>query len=45
VTTPEGPAVIESIDTQKKMVLLRYLKTDQTRRFPVNKFNALFVKK
>ncbi len=45
VITPEGPAVVESVDAQKKLVWLRYLKTDQTRRFPVNKFNALFVKK
>jgi cell fate regulator YaaT (PSP1 superfamily) len=45
VNTPEGPAVVESIDNQKKLVMLRYLKNDQIRRFPVNKFNALFVKK
>ncbi len=45
VSTPEGPAVVESIDAIKKQVLLRYQKSDQTRRFPVDKFNALFVKK
>ena len=45
VTTPEGAAVVESIDTQKKLVWLRYLKNDQTRRLPINKFNALFEKK
>ncbi|NTV06470.1 MAG: hypothetical protein HGA59_08200 [Chlorobiaceae bacterium] len=45
VNTPEGPAVVESIDVEKKLVLLHYLKSDQIRRFPVSKFNALFVKK
>lgn len=45
VSTPEGPAVVESIDTQKKLVWLRYQNSDQTRRIPVDKFNALFVKK
>ena len=45
VSTPEGPAMVESIDAQKKLVWLRYQNSDQTRRFPVDKFNALFVKK
>ncbi len=45
VNTPEGPAVVESVDAQKKLVWLRYLKSDQTRRLPLNKFHALFVKK
>ncbi len=45
VNTPEGAAVVESVDVQKKFVWLRYLKSDQTRRIPLNKFNALFVKK
>ena len=45
VSTPEGPAMVESIDAQKKLVWLRYQQSDQTRRFPVDKFNALFVKK
>ncbi len=45
VITPEGPAVVESIDAQKQLVWLRYLKSDQTRRLPVGKFNALFAKK
>jgi cell fate regulator YaaT (PSP1 superfamily) len=45
ISTPEGSAFVESIDTQKKLVLLRYQKNDQTRRFPLDKFNALFVKK
>jgi cell fate regulator YaaT (PSP1 superfamily) len=45
VNTPEGPALVESIDVQKKMIWLRYLKSDQTRKLPVNKFNALFAKK
>ena len=45
VNTPEGAAVVENIDTQKKLVCLRYLKNDQTRRIPVDKFNALYVKK
>lgn len=45
ISTPEGPAVVESIDAQKKLVWLRYLKSDQTRRLPAEKFNAMFVKK
>ena len=45
VTTPEGPAVVENVDAQKKLVWLRYQQSDQTRRFPADKFNALFVKK
>ncbi|MEI7825092.1 MAG: PSP1 domain-containing protein [Chlorobiaceae bacterium] len=45
VITPEGPALVESIDVQKKLVWLRYLKSDQTRRLPFSKFNALFAKK
>lgn len=45
LSTPEGSAVVESIDTQKKLVWLRYQKNDQTRRLPLDKFNALFVKK
>lgn len=45
VNTPEGAAVVEGVDVQKKFVWLRYLKSDQTRRLPLNKFNALFVKK
>ena len=45
VSTPDGPAMVESIDPQKKLVSLRYQISDQTRRFPVDKFNTLFVKK
>ncbi len=45
VSTPEGPAMVESFDAQKKLVWLRYQNSDQTRRFPVDKFNTLFVKK
>ncbi len=44
VSTPEGTAVVESVDSQKKMVWLRYQKSDQTRRFPLERFNALFAK-
>ncbi len=45
VSTPEGPAMVESFDAQKKLVWLRYQTSDQTRRFTVDKFNTLFVKK
>ncbi|NTW56033.1 MAG: hypothetical protein HGB20_03175 [Chlorobiaceae bacterium] len=45
VSTPEGPAVVESVDPQKKMVLLRYQKNDQVRRLTADKFNSLFVRK
>ena len=45
VNTPEGAAVIENIDAQKKLVFLRYLQGGQTRRIPVEKFNAMFEKK
>ena len=45
VNTPEGAAVVESVDSQKKMVFLRYLKNDQTRRLTLDNFNAMFVKK
>ena len=45
ISTPEGSAVVESIDAQKKLVWLLYQKNDQTRRFPLDKFNALFVQK
>ncbi|NTW10958.1 MAG: hypothetical protein HGA26_06335 [Chlorobiaceae bacterium] len=45
VSTPEGPAVVENVDTQKKVVMLRYQKSDQTRRFSAEKFNSLFVRK
>ncbi len=44
LSTPEGQAVVESVDTEKKLVLIRYQKSDQTRRFPIDKFNAIFVK-
>ncbi len=45
VSTPEGPAVVDSVDGQKKLVWLRYLKSDQKRRFSAEKFNSLFAKK
>lgn len=45
VSTPEGPAMVESVDLQKKLVWLRYQKSDQTRRFTAEKFNSLFVRK
>ncbi|MEI6756868.1 MAG: PSP1 domain-containing protein [Chlorobium sp.] len=45
VSTPEGPAVVENVDAQKKLIWLRYLKSDQTRRFTADKFNSLFAKK
>jgi cell fate regulator YaaT (PSP1 superfamily) len=45
VSTPEGPAVVESVDAQKKLVWLRYQKSDQRRKFPVEKFLSMFVKK
>jgi cell fate regulator YaaT (PSP1 superfamily) len=45
VSTPEGPAVVENVDTQKKTVWLRYQKSEQARRFTIEKFNSLFIKK
>ncbi|EAT58460.1 PSP1 C-terminal conserved region [Chlorobium ferrooxidans DSM 13031] len=45
VATPEGAAVVESIDAQKKLVWLHYEKSDQKRKYPIEKFNALFIKK
>lgn len=45
VSTPEGTAFVESTDTQKKLVWLRYEKSDQRRKFAIEKFNALFLKK
>jgi cell fate regulator YaaT (PSP1 superfamily) len=45
VSTPEGAAVVESIDSQKKLVWLRFQKNDQKRKYPVDKFFALFAKK
>jgi len=45
VNTPEGDAVVEYVDVQKKLVSLRYQKNDQIRRLPLDKFNAMFVKK
>ncbi|NTW69041.1 MAG: hypothetical protein HGB23_04245 [Chlorobiaceae bacterium] len=45
VSTPDGTAFVESTDTQKKLVWLRYEKSDQRRKFPIEKFNALFLKK
>ncbi len=45
VSTPEGPAVVDSVDAQKKMVWLRYQKSDQVRRLTADKFNSLFVRK
>jgi cell fate regulator YaaT (PSP1 superfamily) len=45
VNTPEGAAVVENIDVQKKLIWLRYLKGDQIRKLSVDNFNALFVKK
>ncbi len=45
ISTPEGAAVVENIDPQKKLVWLRYQKNDQTRRIPLDKFNALSVNK
>jgi len=45
ISTPEGAAVVENIDPQKKLIWLRYQKNDQTRRIPLDKFNALSVNK
>jgi len=45
VTTPFGEAVVESIDPQKKLVWLRYVRNDQKRKIPFEKCNILVVKK
>ncbi|MCF8382381.1 MAG: hypothetical protein K9G39_02125 [Chlorobium sp.] len=45
VSTPSGDAVIESVDMQKKLVLLRYIRNDQKRKIPFDKCRTLFVKK
>jgi cell fate regulator YaaT (PSP1 superfamily) len=45
VSTPSGEAVVESVDTQKKFVLLRYVRNDQKRKVPFDKCNTLFVRK
>jgi cell fate regulator YaaT (PSP1 superfamily) len=45
VSTPEGPAVVESVDPQRKMIWLRYQQSDQSRRITADKFNSLFVRK
>lgn len=45
VNTPEGAALVENIDVQKKLVYLRYLKSEQTRRLSIDKFNAMFVRR
>jgi len=45
VSTPSGEAVIESVDMQKKLVLLRYIRNDQRRKIPFDKCPTLFVKK
>ncbi|NTV92622.1 MAG: hypothetical protein HGA72_04935 [Chlorobiaceae bacterium] len=45
LSTPDGPAIVESIDTRKKLVCLFYQKGEMRRRFPIEKFNSLFIKK
>lgn len=45
VSTPSGEAVIEDVDMQKKLVLLRYIRNDQRRKIPFDKCRTLFVKK
>ncbi|MEI6846528.1 MAG: PSP1 domain-containing protein [Chlorobiaceae bacterium] len=44
VSSSEGAAVVESIDVQKKLIWLRFQKSDQRRKYPVDKFFALFTK-
>jgi cell fate regulator YaaT (PSP1 superfamily) len=45
VTTAEGSAVVESVDTQKKIVWLRYVNGGQKKRLSLEHFNSMFVKK
>ncbi|MCF8215960.1 MAG: hypothetical protein K9I59_04085 [Chlorobium sp.] len=45
VTTSSGEAVVESVDMQKKLVLLRYVRNDQRRRVPFDKCRSLFTSK
>lgn len=45
VTTPEGSAVVESIDTQKRIIWLRYVNGGQKKKLTFEHFNAMFIKK
>lgn len=42
VSTPDGPAVVESVDAAQEAVTLRYRRNDQTRRVSLERFNAMF---
>uniref|UniRef100_Q3AQR3 PSP1 C-terminal domain-containing protein n=1 Tax=Chlorobium chlorochromatii (strain CaD3) TaxID=340177 RepID=Q3AQR3_CHLCH len=44
LSTPDGQAQIAFVDAQKKLVVIRYQHNNQTRRFPLDKFNALFTR-
>jgi len=41
ISTPSGEAVVESVDMQKKLVFLRYIRNDQKRRVPFDKFRNM----
>lgn len=45
VATPQGTAIIESIDPARKMISLRYSEDDTRKQLDLAEFNALFVKK
>ncbi|MBM3163154.1 MAG: hypothetical protein FJZ79_07540 [Chlorobi bacterium] len=45
VSTPSGEAVVEEIDQQKKLVLIRYIRNDQKRTIPFDRCRTLLVRK
>ncbi|MBO8093542.1 MAG: hypothetical protein J7D60_09560 [Prosthecochloris sp.] len=45
VSTPDGKAIIESIDPAKKEICLRYSGDDSRKNIQLEEFRALFVKK
>jgi cell fate regulator YaaT (PSP1 superfamily) len=45
LSTPDGPAVIDSVDMEKKVVWIVYEVGSRKRRLPLERFNAMFLQK
>lgn len=45
LSTPDGPAVVESVDEEKRVVWIVYEQGSRKRRLPLERFNSMFGKK
>ncbi|TCD47176.1 regulatory iron-sulfur-containing complex subunit RicT [Chlorobium sp. N1] len=45
LSTPDGPAVVESVDQEKKVVWIVYEQGSRKRRLSFERFNSMFAKK